>query len=363
MSAATTSRFTATATGEAGSRRRDRAPDRPGHGDRQRAADTEARPARLPSTSSTCTTRSSASDLDPARDCADAPCCRRSSSTTRTGSWARGRAASCSRPTSTPVAPALIRAADRILRPQPRSRPLGLHQPRPRTDARSPDRDAVNGVDTRRLPRPGPTGPPASGSGDPEDGGRALSPSTPDRQGPPLAVDVAIEALARTRNRDIHPIVAGGGSCSTASDRRPSCAAGIGGRVHFLDRVPTASCRTCCAVLRVGPVRAGRPSLAGIVRHRSDRGMACGLPAVATDYPGVRAVLDAETGFSAPPGDSAAVAEALDRLDDMGADGRADRPPAARRRCASGLAGAARSDGSAAAEAIEARNAKLGVAA
>ena len=39
--------------------RRDRAPDRAGVGDRQRAADPEPRPARLPSTSSTCTTRSS----------------------------------------------------------------------------------------------------------------------------------------------------------------------------------------------------------------------------------------------------------------------------------------------------------------
>jgi glycosyltransferase involved in cell wall biosynthesis len=59
--------------------------------------------------------------------------------------------------------------------------------------------------------------------------------------------------------------------------------------------------------------------------------MACGLPAVASDYPGVRAVVDdGETGLLVPQGDPGAVAAALDRLaadpaerERMGAAGRA----------------------------------------
>ena len=43
--------------------------------------------------------------------------------------------------------------------------------------------------------------------------------------------------------------------------------------------------------------------------------MACGLPVVATDYPGARAVVsDGEDGLIVPTGDVPAVAAALDRL-------------------------------------------------
>ena len=94
--------------------------------------------------------------------------------------------------------------------------------------------------------------------------------------------------------------------------------------------------------------------------------MACGLPAIATDYPGVRAVVDeGETGMWSPPGDSAAVAEALDELVDMGAEGRARLGDAGRakaerqwagRRCWTAWTRAY-------AEAIEARREKLGAAA
>jgi glycosyltransferase involved in cell wall biosynthesis len=60
--------------------------------------------------------------------------------------------------------------------------------------------------------------------------------------------------------------------------------------------------------------------------------MAAGLPTVATEYPGVGAVVDeGETGLLVPPGDAAAVAEAIRSLveagpaarDAMGAAGRA----------------------------------------
>jgi hypothetical protein len=52
--------------------------------------------------------------------------------------------------------------------------------------------------------------------------------------------------------------------------------------------------------------------------------MACGLPTIATRYPGVRAVVDdGETGLLTPPADAPAVAQAIERLLDAGPDGRA----------------------------------------
>ncbi len=51
--------------------------------------------------------------------------------------------------------------------------------------------------------------------------------------------------------------------------------------------------------------------------------MACGLPAIATDYPGVRAVVDEDvTGTLVPRGDPAAVAAALRDLVAAGAESR-----------------------------------------
>jgi glycosyltransferase involved in cell wall biosynthesis len=52
--------------------------------------------------------------------------------------------------------------------------------------------------------------------------------------------------------------------------------------------------------------------------------MACGLPTIATEYPGVRAVVDdGETGLLVERGDPGAVADAVRRLVDAGAAGRA----------------------------------------
>src|SRR4030095_15113368 len=52
--------------------------------------------------------------------------------------------------------------------------------------------------------------------------------------------------------------------------------------------------------------------------------MACGLPTIATEYPGVRAVVDEdETGILVPPGDPDAVANGIRRLVDAGPSGRA----------------------------------------
>ena len=51
--------------------------------------------------------------------------------------------------------------------------------------------------------------------------------------------------------------------------------------------------------------------------------MASGLPVIATDYPGVRAVVDDATGRLVPQGDPRAVAAALRELVAVGSEGRA----------------------------------------
>jgi glycosyltransferase involved in cell wall biosynthesis len=59
--------------------------------------------------------------------------------------------------------------------------------------------------------------------------------------------------------------------------------------------------------------------------------MACGLPTVSTEYPGVRAVVDeGETGLLVPPGQPGAVAAALRRLVETGPAGRATMGAAGR---------------------------------
>ena len=99
----------------AGPRRGDRPPDRPGVRDRQRAADPEHRPdrglrRRPPPLSVHLRLRADAArPAEPRRRGA-----RRCSSTTRTGWSARARAGRCSTAYEHTVAPALIRAADRV---------------------------------------------------------------------------------------------------------------------------------------------------------------------------------------------------------------------------------------------------------
>ena len=56
--------------------------------------------------------------------------------------------------------------------------------------------------------------------------------------------------------------------------------------------------------------------------------MACGLPAIATDYPGVRAVIDQDrNGLLVPLGNAEAVAAALRHLVDSGPGGAARSAP------------------------------------
>jgi glycosyltransferase involved in cell wall biosynthesis len=216
------------------------------------------------------------------------------------------------------VAPALIRAADRILvLSEDHARSVSYLN---RALDNTPERVIVmpNGVDTDEFaPGPDRRGLRAE-LGIPGDAVVAAFVATLDRAHHFKRLDLAIEALARTRARNIHLVVAGGGELLDGF-RAEAAAAGVGARVHFLDRVPHAELPDVLRASDLFVLTTEPPESFGIVLIEA---MACGLPAIATDYPGVRAVVDEKTGMLIPSGDSAAAAEALDRMVDIGRDGR-----------------------------------------
>ena len=257
------------------------------------------------------------------------------------------------------VAPALIRAADRVLVLSPdhaRSVPYLR-----RALERSPERliEMPNGVDTEAF-APGPdTGGLRARLGIADDAVLAAFVATLDRAHHFKRLDVAIEALARARSRELHLVVAGGGELLDGF-RTIAREAGVGDRVHFLGRVPHAELPDVLRACDLFALTTEPPESFGIVLIEA---LACGLPAVATDYPGVRAVIDdGETGFLVPAADSGAAAEALDRVVALGPEGRERIGAEGRSRCERRWAWPALLDrmDAAYAEAIEARRAKLG---
>jgi glycosyltransferase involved in cell wall biosynthesis len=260
------------------------------------------------------------------------------------------------------VSPTLIRSADRILvLSEDHARSVSYLR---KALERTPERviEMPNGVDTDAF-SPGPdSGGLRAELGIPADAVVAAFVATLDRAHHFKRLDVAIEALARTRSRDVHIVVAGGGELLDGFKAQAS-RAGVGSRVHFLDRVPHGELPDVLRASDLFVLTTEPPESFGIVLIEA---LACGLPAVATDYPGVRAVIDeGETGFLVPAGDSAAVAEALDKLVDMGRDGRERIGAEGRRRCEERWAWPALLDrmDAAYAEAIAARQAKLGAGA
>jgi glycosyltransferase involved in cell wall biosynthesis len=260
------------------------------------------------------------------------------------------------------VAPALVRAADRILvLSEDHARSVPYLE---RALERTPERLIVmpNGVDTDAFA----PGPDEAGLrervGIPGDAVVAAFVATLDRAHHFKRLDVAIEALSRARSRELHLLVAGGGELLDGF-RAEARSAGVEGRVHFLGRVPHTELPDVLRASDLFVLTTEPPESFGIVLIEA---LACGLPAVATDYPGVRAVIDdGETGHLVPAGDSAAVAGALDRLVEAGPDGRERLGAEGRRRCEERWAWPAlleRMD-QAYAEAIEARREKLGVGA
>jgi glycosyltransferase involved in cell wall biosynthesis len=139
-------------------------------------------------------------------------------------------------------------------------------------------------------------------------------------------LDLAIDALARVEG-DVHLLVAGGGELLDEF-RAHAGQAGVAERVHFLGAVAHPDLPGVLRAADLFLLTTEPPESFGIVLIEA---MASGLPVIATDYPGVRAVIDDETGIVVPRGDSAAVAAALtdlvgaspERREAIGAAGKA----------------------------------------
>ncbi|MFL5871731.1 MAG: glycosyltransferase family 4 protein [Solirubrobacterales bacterium] len=202
------------------------------------------------------------------------------------------------------VAPALIRAADRIC---VLSTDHANSVPYLR---RAPEKliEMPNGVDTA-LFVPGDDGGVRERLGIGSDAVVAAFVATLDRAHHFKRLDVAIDGLARVED-EVHLVVAGGGELLEGFRARATDA-GVGDRVHFLGAVPHAELPNVLRAADLFLLTTGPPESFGIVLIEA---MASGLPVIATDYPGVRAVVDDETGILVPRDDPAAVAAAIDVL-------------------------------------------------
>ncbi len=251
------------------------------------------------------------------------------------------------------VAPTLIRAADRVCilsAEHARSVPY-----LDRALRRTPERlvEIPNGVDTDRF-SPGTNPKLRAKLGIPEDALAAVFVATLDRAHYFKRLEIAIEGLARIRptgpasaaagagaepeagvgedHQPPHLIVAGGGELLERF-RRQAVASGVADRVHFLGPVAHEELAPVLRAADVILLTTEPPESFGIVLIEA---MACGLPAIATDYPGVRAVIDPGTnGLVVPSADPGAVADALDSLIGLGPErrrqlGRAGREKAER---------------------------------
>jgi glycosyltransferase involved in cell wall biosynthesis len=215
------------------------------------------------------------------------------------------------------VAPLLIRSADRICvlsRDHAKSVPY-LRAALERTPERV--REMPNGVDIEVF-SPGPDSGMRERLGIPADAVVAAFVATLDRAHHFKRLDLAIEALARSRHEP-HMLVAGGGELLDGF-RGQAVAAGVGDRVHFLGPLPQARLPEVLRASDLILLTTEPPESFGIVLIEA---MACGLPAIATEYPGVRAVVDPESnGLLARPGDAGAVVAALDSMIERGAEDR-----------------------------------------
>ena len=124
-------------------------------------------------------------------------------------------------------------------------------------------------------------------------------------------VDVAIDAIAATDDENVHLVVAGGGELLDGFRRRAR-EAGVGQRTHFLGSVPHAELPNVLRACDISLLTTEPPESFGIVLIEA---MATGLPVVATEYPGVRAIVDNDlTGLLVRAGDAEAVASAIRAL-------------------------------------------------
>jgi glycosyltransferase involved in cell wall biosynthesis len=217
------------------------------------------------------------------------------------------------------VSPLLIRAADRVCvlsRDHAESVPY-LRRALARDTSRVVE--MPNGVDVEAFS----PGPDADGVrarlGIPDDAVVAAFVATLDRAHHFKRLDVAIEAVAGAADDRMHLLVAGGGELLDGF-RDHARAAGVADRVHFLGSVPHPRLPGVLRAADLILLTTEPPESFGIVLIEA---MACGLPAVATEYPGVRAVIEpGVNGELAPRGDPGAVAGALRTIAEMGPEGR-----------------------------------------
>jgi glycosyltransferase involved in cell wall biosynthesis len=216
------------------------------------------------------------------------------------------------------VAPALIRAADRVcVLSADHAESVSYLR---RAAERAPEKlvEMPNGVDTG-LFAPGSDGGLRDRLGIPADATVAAFVATLDRAHHFKRLDVAIDALARLGNEDVHLVVAGGGELLEGF-RAQARETGVSERVHFLGGVPQADLPHVLRAADLLLLTTEPPESFGIVLIEA---MATALPVVATDYPGVRAVVDeGETGLVVPAGNPDAVAGAIRNLLGMGVGGR-----------------------------------------
>jgi len=122
--------------------------------------------------------------------------------------------------------------------------------------------------------------------------------------------ELALAALAAARDPGLHLLVVGGGEW-LGRLRARAAAAGLGGRTTFVGAMSHAELPDLLRAADALLVTSDRESF-GIVLIE---GMACGLPTVSTDPPGVLAVVrEGTTGLLAQTGDAHALGAALDRL-------------------------------------------------
>jgi glycosyltransferase involved in cell wall biosynthesis len=218
------------------------------------------------------------------------------------------------------VAPALIRAADRVC---VLSADHADSVPYLRRAAEKLI-EMPNGVDTE-LFAPGESGLRRRLDID-DDAVVAAFVATLDRAHDFKRLDVAIDGLARLGDERVHLVVAGGGELLDGF-RDHAAEAGVGDRVHFLGGVPHPDLPEVLRAADLFVLTTEPPESFGIVLIEA---MASGLPVIATDYPGVRAVVDDRTGILVPRGDSAGVADALRALVVAGPERRAELGAAGR---------------------------------
>jgi glycosyltransferase involved in cell wall biosynthesis len=184
-----------------------------------------------------------------------------------------------------------------------------------------------NGVDIEAFAPGGDAAGLRASLGIPEDAVVAAFVATLDRAHRFKRLDLAIEAVARAGTEKLHLVVAGGGDLLDGY-REQAAAAGLAERVHLLgsvrhDALPDVLRAADLILLTTEP-----PESFGIVLIEA---MACGLPAVATEYPGVRAVVDpGRNGTLVPRGDVTAIAAALRSMVEGGDNWRRDLGEAGR---------------------------------